>query len=126
MIRLLESENNYGLTKDDFDELRDYGITRKNVRNAYNMAHKILDKYNIEVSLVGLYGFGNEDIPEDVMLNIYKSIDWDEDDSDIDEDSGEINYVFANKEYEPAGEFGFLNLSNEGYGNSFVVSFNEL
>lgn len=118
-IRILNESIN--LTKDDYKELESYGISESNVRSAYYGAHKILDKYGISVDTLGIYGFGNKHIPYDKLLKIYKSIKWDEDFTEKDEETDKLN-IYCNREFPEAGTFGLITIGD----GIFAVTYNEL
>ena len=105
------------LTKDDYEELEDQGIERDWINSAYKEAHRILDKFGIEVETIGYYGFGNRNVPNRIIKKIYDSIEWDEDYS---EDYSDDEYGCV-KEFPDAGEFGAIAID----GNVFVVAYAE-
>lgn len=119
-IRILNEGIN--LTKDDYEELEEYGISKENVQAAYKEASRILDKFfYIKVKQLGNYGFGNDRIPYDTLLKIYNSIDWDEDSTEEDEDTGKL-LIYCNKDFPEAGDFGTITIGD----GIFAVTYNEL
>ena len=111
-IRILNES--IDLTKDDYEELEDQGIERDWINTAYKEAHRILDKFGVEVEILGYYGFGNRNVPDKILKKLYNSIEWDEDYS-------EDGYIGCVKDFPDAGEFGVITID----GNTFAVAYNE-